>query len=307
MLSAISPTDTIESSFLQIILKNIVNLETIWKQNQENNTKYLVRINDYYYFCKRINNKIVKKSLKTKNLNYAVVLKNKILENLEKEEDKMGFFEEELRSSYQVFLRTQDGDDPQNIKEINKEIQEVINKHSNKFNKLEIIKEDIKTKTIEEGFIEFVKHKEEVDKLSKSSLDKYKNHYNFLLLFCNKDKEIHTFNSNFFKEIQQKIQIFPNKIIGLEKYKTKKYESIMKDFKDKEYEKLTNKTINDIFKNFKLMFDFFKFEDYIKENVVEFRNLKEITKTYKNFEEEEINLFLNNCKDTLTKDIFDIM
>ncbi|WP_152058762.1 hypothetical protein [Aliarcobacter butzleri] len=99
MLSAISPTDTIESSFLQIILKNIVNLETIWKQNQENNTKYLVRINDYYYFCKRINNKIVKKSLKTKNLNYAVVLKNKILENLEKEEDKMGFFEEELRSS----------------------------------------------------------------------------------------------------------------------------------------------------------------------------------------------------------------
>ena len=44
--------------------------------------KYLYKRNNIYYFCKRINNKVVKISLQSNDLNYCKRLRNKILERL---------------------------------------------------------------------------------------------------------------------------------------------------------------------------------------------------------------------------------
>jgi hypothetical protein len=58
---------------------------------QQNQNKYLYKRNNIYYFCKRINNKVVKISLKSANLEYCQILKNQILDklNMKKEEEKI--------------------------------------------------------------------------------------------------------------------------------------------------------------------------------------------------------------------------
>ena len=49
--------------------------------------KYLYKRGNYYYFVKRIKNKIIKYSLKSNNIKHCIILRDKIIERLKMNEN----------------------------------------------------------------------------------------------------------------------------------------------------------------------------------------------------------------------------
>jgi len=80
----------------------------------------------------------------------------------------------------------------------------------------------------------------------------------------------------------------------------------MNDFKDIEYDTLSNQYINELFKYFNQCFIFFEYENFITDNIVESRTLKKNTKHILNFEDEEIKILMDEMSCQKSKDIFKV-
>ena len=171
---------------------------------------------------------------------------------------------------------------------------------------VEFNSDNVKKITIADAYEEFINEKRVADNLRDSSIKKYDTHFKYLMLFCEKDKLVYTFTNNFFKEIQSKIRLCPANALKVSKYKYKKYDEIMEDFKNSNPIKLSNKSINEIFKSLRHMFEYFDYQNYIVDNTVEFKTLKETTDSYLNFTDTEIDFFLKNNDNILLNHIFRI-
>ena len=289
-------------------------METFWKQKKQNNdyletnTQYLVKIKNYYYFSFRYKKKIIKYSLNCCNLYDANIIKIQLIKRLKMNEELKNFFKNPTRSDLGVNTYSHKDEDPEKVAELNKKILNLVNQayEDGDIKSVEFNSDNVKKIKLEEAFKNFLNHKEIVDDLRKSSLKKYLTHYRYLLLFCDEDKLIYSFTEQFFKDIQNKIRKLPVNVLKTNKYKNSKYDVIMKDFKDTKYSTLSNKSINEIFKSFNQVFDFFNYENYITSNCVEYRTLKEDTEHWQNFEDNEIQLFIEKTEDKLYKDIFKI-
>jgi len=308
-LSATIPINALNTELLQLLQLNIKEMETFRKQKQQSydyltiNTKYLIKIKEIYYFCFRFKNRIVKYSLRCKDLYKSNIIKIKLIERL-KMHDKFDM----LKSGFSMNTFIDKDEDPKKVKEIEEKILNLLAEEKKKgnINKVEMNSHSIDERTIIEAFDELIDHKENVDKLTGASLGKYKTSLRYILLFCDEDKKIHSFNKQFFKDMQKKIRLLPKDALKLSKYKYKKYEYIMKDYENIEYETLSNRYINDLFKNLNQFFKFFEYENFIVENVVESRILKSDTKHILNFEDNELKLLINDLDCDLSKNIFDI-
>jgi integrase len=275
-------------------------METFWKQKKKSNqfleidTKYLVKIGKYYYFSFRHKQKIIKVSLKCQSLYEANIKKIQLIRRLEMNSNFNKF---NLNDNLGVNTFANAGDDPKQIEDLNNKILNLINEEKQKGNldgvkTIEFNTDNIIETTLKEAFELYVDMKIG-ENIGDESLKKYNTFYKYLLLFCDEDKKIHTFTSNFFKKMQNKILKFPARIIGLDKYKNSKYEDIMKDYEDKTYQKLSGKYINDMFEFYTLFFDFCEFEDFIVKVPVEFRRQKEKTDPYIPFTEKDLNTIFN--------------
>ncbi len=302
--------------FINFFYRNMSKMETFLKQEEEirnyllNNKTYLCKIKNYYYFTFRYKTKIIKISLKCKDLYKSNILKIQLIKRLKMNKDFKNNFKV-LNSSYGILTTSHEGEDPHVIEELNKKIMNLVAEAKNKgdIKKVEFNNETTIKKTIKDGFIEFLNEKQD-EGLRDSSLRKYRTHYNYLLLFCDEDKYIYTFTPQFFKNIQKDILQIPVEILRLKKYKNIKYDKIMEDFRGTNYNKLSNKTINDIFKSFNQMFLFFEYNNYHPNaDVVKYKTLKENTDKYVNFEDKEIRLIFNDLakkNDELHTSIFKI-
>ncbi|MDC7244068.1 MAG: tyrosine-type recombinase/integrase [Sphaerochaetaceae bacterium] len=286
-------------------------METFLQQKKQkedfllNDKKYLCNIKNYYYFCFRCENRIIKVSLNTTNIQKANILKLQLIRSLNMSDEISKKFKIQ-NGNFGVNTFTDEGEDPKVIKELNDKILNLITeyKKEDKIKKVEFNNENITEKTIKEAFDEYLDYKINVDKIKSSSVKKYNTNYKYLLLFCDEKKLIYTFTKQFFKQMQNKLQKFPVGALKLSKYQNKKYDEIIKDYKNTDYEHLSNKTINEIMRGLSQLFIFFKYEDYIVDNIVEFRVLKIKKDKWKALDDSDISYFLNNCKSKFYKDIF---
>jgi len=193
-------------------------METFWKQKEENNiyintdTKYLVKIKNIYYFCFRFKKRIIKISLKCKELYKSNILKIQIIKRLKLYKDFKNMFNTNDNLTVNTFINKDE--DPQKVKEIEDKILKLLTEEKKKGNieNIDFNTQNITQKTITEAFEEVIEHKKKVEKLTDTSIGKYRTALKYLLLFCEKDKMIHTFNKQFFKDIQNKIRKLPKNI-----------------------------------------------------------------------------------------------
>ena len=258
--SARNPTNPLLKDFLNYFSQNISEMETFWKQKQqsnnylETNTKYLLKNKEIYYFCFRFKQRIIKISLKCKELYHSNILKLEIIKRLKMNKQFNNMFNDNLS----VNTNISKDEDPQKVKEIEEKILKLLNEEKKQGNikNIEFNSQNLIEKTIVEGFEDFLTHKIDVEKIGKKSVSKYRTSLKYILLFCDKDKQIHSFNKEFFKEIQNKIRQFPKSILQYKKYQNKNFDEIMIDFNNTDYEKLSNQYINSLFVSFFQYFDF---------------------------------------------------
>ena len=299
----------------------------------EYNKKYLITINNNYYFSFRYKNRTYKYSLKTKNLYTANILKIKLIERLKKlnefkncfnldmiirtEREKICKGEEEAqnfqnlgtvesRMHYMRITSSIDKDeDPAVIAKIEKKILQMLIREKEKGNikEMNFNNESIITISLKDAFDEFLKYKKD-ENLSEASIKSYKTFYKYLLFYSGEEKLIHSFNNSFFKEIQHAIRQLPQKIFLMTK--NKNINDVLDDIKDTEYPKLSNKYINTMFAFFGNLFKYFEYRSYIVENPVSFLVLKEKTNTKLPFDIVDLQVLTrrNTAKDN---DIVDYM
>ena len=106
------------------------------------------------------------------------------------------------KTKYSIESHMDKDEDPETIRRIEKDIIELLNKERELGNikSLSYNSENITKTTLKEGFEHLYDFKKNNDKLGESSLSKYLTSYKYLLLFCEEDKLIFTFNKQFFKD-----------------------------------------------------------------------------------------------------------
>ncbi len=303
--------------------------------------KYLVKINHNYYFCFRHKKRIIKYSLKTKDLYTANNLKLEIIQRLNQnkeinmkfdvdeylkeahierkrpytefadESGKVTYTDKKTGKPYgfpmMVNVTATKGESPEQVKRIEDKILRLLIREREKENikDIEFLSENVENITIEDGFNNFLADK--IDEVGVSSIKSYKGFYKYLLFFVEKDFKIHAFNEKFFKEMHTKMKVIPRNIHQLKKYKDKKYDDIMKDFEGTDYDKLSNKTLNNIFSFYKnTLFPKFIYKDYIKVNPVMFESLKETTNSWIPMTSVEIQILFNRTEDERMKIFYKI-
>jgi len=116
---------------------------------------------------------------------------------------------------------------------------------------------------LDQYFDEYIEYKKTFDKVSNSSIKTYKASFKYLRYFITSETD---FSFKFFKEVQKQFQQLPKNFFKYPKYYEKSFEELMKLKEQENYETLDNKTLNGHINNFRLFFDFLKYEEIIDEN-----------------------------------------
>lgn len=150
--------------------------------------------------------------------------------------------------------------------------------------------------TIEDAFKEFYSYKE--PDVSNSSLRTYNAFFKYLLFFCDKNKKVSSFTSEFFAEMNENMLRFPKNAIKDKNCDNKSYDFIVTLYENKEFEVLSNKYINRMFRFYKTLFDYFKFRHFIKgENPVMYLNREEKTQVKKPFSPLDLQVLTSEIKE----------
>ena len=146
---------------------------------------------------------------------------------------------------------------------------------------------------IEQYFNEYIEYKKTFDKVSNSSVKTYKASFKYLRYFITAETD---FSFKFFKELQKKFQQLPKNFFKYPKYHEKSFDELMKLKEQEDYETLDNKTLNGHINNFRLFFDFLKYEEVISENPLnDIKPLIEAKGTVKEeYTDEELSQIFNS-------------
>lgn len=268
---------------------------------QQCSTKYLQKRGRIYYFSKRINGKHIKVSLKSSNLEYCKMLRDRIIRKLEMKEVeqadiiKNDWGEEEF--CYEVPLKIDAGiiridrilkSDYEVLKLIdnNEERKKLLNKLSNE-TRLLIKSIEIKNKNrpiqvqaatpqiqpteekvniyfkLDNYYKDYIEHRKSFSNVSQSTIKANNASFRYLKYFLEENSQL---NFKFFKELQKQFQELPKNFFKYPKYYEKTYLELLV-FKEKEnYDTLDTKTINAHINNFRLFFDYLRYEEIIDKN-----------------------------------------
>jgi integrase len=296
----------------------------------EYNTKYLTSINGNYYFSFRYKNKSLKYSLKTKDLYFANRLKIKLIQRLKQKKEFKNMFDTlddniecgynhnsidldefirvEQRYQLKEQIRKQKSkdydamrittsidtqEDPEVIKKIEQKILKMLITEKNRGNIKEIHmnNQSIDAENLKDGFENFLQYKKD-ENISQASLKSYNTFFRYLLLFTNENEKIFHLDEYFFKDMQDKVRKLPKDCLrGRNQHL--KYNEIMKNFKDKKFETLSNKYINSMFNFYKNLWKYFNYKSFTKEKPLEdILTLKETTRHYVPFDIVELQVLL---------------
>ena len=223
--------------------------------------------NGYYYLNKKIKGKVVKISLKTKDLQESIFRKEQVLKDLLNR-----------NLSLNITINKDKNDSVEDIENFEERLKEFLSKEK-KVKKQEI-KTPTTTKKLIECFNEFLDYKLKVDKVSVSSLKNYKSSLNYLLLFT-KDIELGLLDKKFFFELQTLLCQIPSNLFKYKEFKNLKPKEIISLNIHLKYPILNTKTINNFIVIYKNFFEFCIKKDYIDINPLQVLELLKEEKSKK--------------------------
>ncbi|MDD5052499.1 MAG: tyrosine-type recombinase/integrase [Sulfuricurvum sp.] len=159
-------------------------------------------------------------------------------------------------------------------------------------------------KSIEQAFNEWVQWKMDSNVVSDKTLRYYQSSFNYLKIFFRPDRKVSDFTIRDFKNILLNFPLLPANIVKHERFVNMDLRSIIEITRNENLPRLSNKTINNHMINYKNMFQFFVEEkEYIADNPVKVRLLKEGESEKIPFEHKDLALLFENIKDKDVKDI----
>jgi len=268
--------------------------------------RHIILRENTYYLCIKIKNKVVRYSLKTKDVEFAKYLRNLILKKLKgylkmtQEELKKSFRDEfkeannntisnmlndikkdKYTISYSIDVKP-DPNDPNQTEEMAEKIAKQLASKYNLFNNqiatIPEKKDDdkkINYNNIENYFNKYLDHKINIEKRSISSKKSYISSFYYLKFFSNNET---IYNFAFFKQFQKNLMIIPSNMSKFKKFEKLKIDEIEKIYKIENFETLSNKTINNHLVNISNFFD-----DLVYNEIIETNHVKKVKK----LEEEE--------------------
>jgi len=162
-------------------------------------------------------------------------------------------------------------------------------------------------KSIEEAFNEWVQWKMDSNVVSDKTIRYYQSSFNYLKIFFRPDRKVSDFTIKDFKNILLNFPLLPANIVKHERFVNMDMRSIIELTRNENLPKLSNKTINNHMINYKNMFQFFVEEkEYITDNPVKVRLLKEAESEKIPFENKDLALLFENINDKY-KDVKDMI
>ena len=168
------------------------------------------------------------------------------------------------------------------------------------------VEEEEKMPTLKKAYDEWFNYKKNIDKVSNSSLKAYTSAFKYLTLFVGEDKKIDTFTTKDFKIIQRHLVELPANTFKFQMFQNKSVREILEMNEIEQTPTLNNKTINNHCKNYKAMFDYFVYEEYIDKNPVHLRSLDEKKSDRTSFDDEDIVKLFAEIKEQELKDVMKI-
>jgi len=239
--------------------------------NRKKDTYNIYKVSEVYYFRTRIDNKLYRKSLKTKNLKKAL-LRAKLLKSMKKEEQLQMFKFEDKDYKLLFEFEYDDAEELERILEIIKKMK-TIEKQQEIEDKTILQRpkrsyDDYEPFTFEELELEFLTNQKKVGKVSESSFKNYNSTFVKLKTFFRK-KDINKLD---YKDLEE----FRDYLMSLE---------------------LSNKTINNLMSYVNMYLEFALNRRKIEHNPCKsIQNLKEEKSQKKNFTDEEVIKLLQETK-----------
>lgn len=245
------------------------------------NLRHIILRKNIYYLCIKIKNKVVKYSLKTKDVEFAKYLRNLIIKKLKAllKMNRNDFINAMLNDKYAITYSIDvkpDPNDPQETEEMAEKIAKQLAKkyNLNIENETPTIKKDeiekINYSNIENYFNEFLNQKIKVEKRGISTEKAYIASFNYLK-FSSDENTIYNFA--FFKQFQKNLMIIPSNMNKFKKFQTTKIDELTKIYKKENYETLSNKTINNHMVNIGNFFD-----DLVYNEIIQINHCKKVKK-----------------------------
>lgn len=241
-----------------------------FKKNKD--TLNLYRINNYYYFRKRINKKLYRLSLKTTDFKLAIkrvkllkFMSNEELKNmfeLQKKDYKVIFEYETIEELEKVLNYVKEIKQiQQNTQEYSQELEHSKKHHSNEFKRYK----PLDFETLEKEFLAYTL---KINKVKKSSYKQYNSSFSKLKQFF-KSKDINELDYRDFEDFRDQLM----------------------------RQELENKTINNIISYTNNYLEFALNRQLIRHNHVKaLKNLKEEKKMKENYTDEEIKYILHSIE-----------
>ena len=148
-----------------------------------------------------------------------------------------------------------------------------LNNIENDKNIIENKENDENIMTLEEAIIKFIEMKKLKEKVKFSTIKGYNASFKYLFRFIDKETKINKITSKFFKEIQYHFLRLPNTYWSKKEYYEEKLSVIL--LNDYSPKTLNTKTINIHMYNYKSLFDFLHYEEYLNYNPYNTKPLQE--------------------------------
>ena len=284
---ATTPQTPIKRDFESIKrVKNTTFLQ-LYKQYINTNLNYLQKINNIYYFVIKINKKVIKQSLKSNNLIFCNIQKLKILKYLT-EELKL---ELNINPTLTIHFIEDDDDDLESLNKIKQKLSEVTAEEVANGNIKTLKINDSKSISLSEAIEKFLDYKINVEKVRPATIITYQSAFSYLYLFTTGETNIKLLSKKFFNDLQSNLKKIPRDY--LKSSKRRDIEDILNEnTQDKKL--LDNATINKHFIVYKTLYDFLIRNDFIQNNMVDIKLLKEDSDNQREeFEFRELNDLFN--------------
>jgi len=256
------------------------------------NKKYLHKRNDVWYFCIKIGNQVILKSLYTNNYDYANILKLKIYYRIKDlPEIKFNKTYSVVNTGNGIIVTPENEEERKRLDDIERTVTNKINRLSKSYSDINHIKyEKQEGLKIKECCDEVLEYKTRVT--SPKTMLKYKQALEYILIFFGANKNIRTLTNKDASEFRNFILAVPKNWKGKADLKNKNIKLLYQK-KSKlleKYPKQELKTIDEVIKRVRSIFQYFEDHNYISQNI--FKKIEKLSKNVKTkkreFKENEL-------------------
>ena len=195
----ISQENPIKPWFVEALEYQNTTLLQLHKDFLKTDTSYLQKIKDIYYLVYKYKSKIIKKSLRSSNLQYCNIEKLKMIKIIQKE---LGLKFDKVKSQLEIDINIGKGDDPEAVEQFKKDMKK---RASELFadDKIKTLKmKDTKKISISDAYKKFLNYMKSTKKASDSTMDNYNSAMSYLNIFIDTDSNISSLDSRFWNDLQ---------------------------------------------------------------------------------------------------------